>query len=379
MVGASFTDLGMGRYTVRQVARDHSSGALYFTNLFSLRLALILVASVVTLLAALALGYRSGAFVTVIFACTYTLFVTLIEYARSMYEAFGRLRVQAGMLILEKLLVIGGGLGLLAATHRPQWTLAGMTAGIAVANLVSFRWISRNLAGMRVALLDWRFIGQTIRRMLLLGLGGLFFAMYFRVDLIFVEAILSERHAGQYGAAFRVLETLNMMPTIIVISGLYPHLSRLLGVHDFDSFRRVVRLGLAGISTITVGLAVALSLWGPDLIRLLDPNPEFAASGPVLQLLGWALPMLGINGLLYSALIALDDDAATAAILGMAVLLKTALDLWLIPSSGIVGAAQASVGTEAALILAFTARYLSRCRDFSRSGESRHRTPVRDS
>lgn len=362
LMGTTFTDLGMARHTVREVARDRTAAPAFFTNFFALRLGAVLLATVVVLLAAWMLDYRGEALLAVAFACAYTLSLELTNYCRSFYEAFEELRRQAIMLVVEKALVVGGGLALLFVTAEPHWTLAGMAAGMMVTTAVNAAWIARHLAGFRPRLLDRGFVLRTLRVMIPLGLAGVFFNLYFRVDLVMVEAMLSELAAGQYGAAYRILEALNMLPSIVVISALYPRLSRLLRERALEDFARVMRLGMAGLGLLSIGIAGTLTLWGPELILLLDPDPEFTASGPVLQVLAWAFPFLCANSLLYSGLVAMDDDTFTAAALGVAVLANVMLNFRLIPALGIEGAAQATVVTELALLAVYAVRYRVRWR-----------------
>lgn len=367
MIAAAFVDLGMSQYTVREVSRRPAHASRYFSNFLALRLLNSTVAWAVAIAAGLMLGYRGLALAAVAFGGAYALSLNLTNYCRSMYRSFEDLRREALMLIVEKVLVIGGGLVLLMTTRLAVWTLAGMAAGMAVATVANVWWIDRRIAPITIRLLNGRFLRTSLKIMVPFGLAGLFTVIYYRVDMVMIESFLGEAPTGQYGAAFRILEGLNVLPSVVSLAAVYPRLAKLYHGSRFRRFGAVLRKSLFGTVGASLAIAAALYFLSGPVIRLLDPDPAYSPASGALQILVWSFPFLCANTLLYSALISMDAQRFVSIALGIAVVLNVGLNLYLIPAFGINGAAVATVIPEVALLVAYGLRYRLGMRQLSLS------------
>ncbi|MEX0821209.1 MAG: flippase [Rhodothermales bacterium] len=359
-IATSFVDLGMSQYSIREVSKDPDVASSHFTNFMSLRVANSMFGWIAALATAAVLGYQGSALGAVAFAGVYVFSLNLTEYCRSFYRAFEKLKHESILLVFEKILVVGGGLVFLLATQSAQWTLAGMAGGMVVITGVNMWWIHRRLAPVRPAQFQWTFLKKSLPIMIPFGLAGLFTNIYYKVDVVMIEAYLGAGPTGQYGAAYRILEALNALPTIVSIAAVYPRLARLHGERNHAAFRRLLKKSSAGLIGIGFVVAVVLTAFAPLVIRLLDPNPAFGASAGALQILVWSFPLLCANSLLYAALVTMDDQKLLAGFLGGAVVANIAMNVFLIPAYGIGGAAVATVASEVLLIVVYSARYVHR-------------------
>ncbi len=345
----AFTDLGMGRYTVREVSRDRDTASLLMSNFLGLRLALILAAILTTVVVGWALGYRSVALWAVGMAAIYSAALTMTIFLRGLFEAFEALKAEAVLLIVDKFLVISGGLALLLLIGGAHWTLTGMAAGMVVTAALHVGWLHRRLARLKPALFDTNFIRDHFSKIIPFGLAGLLTVLYFRVDLVMVEAIVGESAAGQYGAAFRILEALLMLPSIVVLSALFPRLSRLEHEGDREGFSQIVRFGMGGLIGASLAVAVTLTLLAPRLIHLLAPDPGFAPAATALTILTWTFPLMCINYLLYALLVTASEERFIWKTLAGVVIFNIITNLLVIPEFGIQGAAATTVASEVIL------------------------------
>ena len=357
MLATAFVDLGMKQYTTREVARAPAKASRFFSNFMMLRIGNSALAWIGMLAVGIALDYRGGALAAVAFAGAYTLSLNLTNYCRGIYQAFEDLRQEAAMLVLEKVLVIGGGLALLIATRQASWTLAGMAAGMGIATVVNTWWIHRHYAEIRLRLLSRSFISRSLRMMIPFGIAGLFTVVYYRVDMVMVEAFLGPAPTGQYGAAYRVLEALHMLPTVVALSAVYPRLARLHHAGEIRSFSRLLTKSLGGL--VGVSLLITVGIWfaAAPIIYILDPDPSYAPAGGALRILVWSFPLLSANFLLYSALISMDQQRFASLALAFAVTMNVTLNAFLIPAIGINGAAVATVVPEVVLCGIYLGRY----------------------
>src|SRR5690606_31052250 len=143
-----------------------SRASHFFTNFLTLRTASAGVSASVAMGVAWVLHYRGEALAAVFFGCVYMLSMELTNYCRAYYQAFENLRQESIMLLVEKSLVIGGGVVGLLATRAAWGTLAGMGLGMLLTTLLNTAWVRRHLAPVRRDLLDWAFLRRSLRIML---------------------------------------------------------------------------------------------------------------------------------------------------------------------------------------------------------------------
>ena len=367
MLAAAFTDLGMTQYTTREIARDRSSATSLFSNFLALRLVNVSLAWAAAVGAGVALGYRGSALLALVFAGAYVLSLQVANYCKGIYRGFEDLRLESVLLFVEKALVIGGGMLFLFVTSAAHWTLAGMAAGMLVTTLISIAWIRRHLVPLALKELDLTFTRSALANAIPFGLAGFFIAFFFRIDMVMVEAILGLESAGQYGAAFRIFEALNVLPTVVSLAAVYPRLSHLQHRGEYKAFSKLLRRTSIGLLALSTVITVAVFASAQAIIHLLDPDPLYAPAAGALQILAWRFPLFCIITLLYSALMTLDDQRFVAKLVAGGVLASIVLNFVLIPRMGIDGAAIATVCAEFLMFLGYVLRYRYRNSRLSRS------------
>lgn len=360
LIAVSMTNLGTTRFTVREVARDPSRASLFFSNFIVLLAGGAIIAWIGAVLIGRLLGYGPEAQIAVAFAGLYAVSLGLTGYCRSLYESLEALRQESIMLIVEKVLVIGLGLTGLVLTRTAYWTLAGMGAGMALTLLLNIWWINRRHARLDRSLISRRFIVGALKTMIPFGLAELFIVIYFRVDMVMIEAMLGEGPTGQYGAAYRIHEALSMLPAIVASAAVYPRLARLQGSGSNRAFLRLLGKSAAGLVATGTVITVGVFLTAPTIISLLDPDPQYGPAAGALAVLVWAFPFSCASALLYAALVSIDDQRFISWLLLGALALNISMNLVLIPLRGIEGAALATVLPEILLTAAFTWRLLVR-------------------
>ncbi len=353
-----FTDLGTIRLTVREIAKTPDQASRYFSNILVLRLGLSLAAWMFALGMGAVLDYQGPAFIALVFASLYTLSLNITNFNRSLFQAHERLKLEAIFLILEKILVVGLGTAGLLLTRSPEWTLAGMAAGMLMITAVNAVWISRNLAPFEKTTINWAFIRSTVKLSLPLGAAGIFAVMYYRTDAVMIDYMLGETPTGQYGVAFRLLDASVLLPTVVV-AGVFARFSSYWHQSAFQAFNKLTLFGAGALLLISIPVALICTFFASPIISLLAPEPAFAASVPVLAIIIWTFPMNALYLLLSAALTAMNEQKYLAYASAMAFLLNFLLNLYLIPRAGITGAATTTVVTAGFLILVIAARYFT--------------------
>jgi O-antigen/teichoic acid export membrane protein len=190
-----------------------------------------------------------------------------------------------------------------------------------------------------------------------LGLASQFVLIYFRTDAVMIEAMVGEAAAGQYGAAYRLLEAL-MLSSAIITTVVYPRLASLYHRRtDAEGFTQVVLRSAAGLFGLGLAIALGLSLLAGPIMLFVKGDPSFTPAANALKILAWAAPFMCLNGLLSITLSATDDQRWLAAILGVAALMNLVLNFVLIPVYSFFGACAATLLTEGTITLMLGLRY----------------------
>ena len=170
-----------------------------------------------------------------------------------------------------------------------------------------------------------------------LGAAVLISALYFRIDVYFIQQWHGFQPVGGYNAAFRLVEALRLLPAA-VMAVTFPMLVR---ANDLQLVRTIGgRLAAAGLV-----LAAVCGL-GATVIVPLIYGESYAYAAPAFAVLSLALPLFFLNYALTHQVIGWDGHRAYLAIVTLALAGNVAANLLLVPTRGIVGAAIATVITE---------------------------------
>ena len=355
-IAASFSDLGLSRYSVREVARKPETASAFFSNVLVLRAALACLAWGATMVTGLWIGYSQTELIALAWAGVYTITLNLTTYCRSFFQAFEVLRYEAVSLIIEKTLVIALGLTLLISTYTPEGTLAGMALGMSLTLLLNIGWIARNMAPLQRTLLSRPFMKTAFRGALPLGLYMLFIVLYNRTGPVLLEAWHGELQTGQFGAAYRLVEALLLLP-MVVTSAVFPRLSSLFSNTEGPAaFRKVLWRSIGATLAVALPIAAVISALGPGLMQLINPEAASLDAGLALRWLVWAFPLICVNQLYIVAYVARHQQNFLVWMLGGIALFNLLLHFLLTLPYGLFGICAVTLLTEAAITFIFVLR-----------------------
>lgn len=193
------------------------------------------------------------------------------------------------------------------------------------------------------SLARWRrFLGPMVPYSLAIAAS----ALYFRVSILLVSVLGTAAEVGYFGASFRIIEVLTLVPGLLVGSALPIFARAAHGDHD--------RLGYALARVFEVSLilgawvAVSIAVGAPLAIRIVG-GPTFAPAAPVLAIQGIALGAMFVSLVWANALLSLGLFRVILAISLATLMLNALLVGALIPLDGARGAA---LGTALAEIVA---------------------------
>lgn len=207
----------------------------------------------------------------------------------------------------------------------------------AAARVVRFSWGIRPSAWVPIA-----------RAALPLGAAGAAIAIYYRLDVLILGRLEPASAVGQYGAGYRFIDALGVIPTILV-TVLSPVFARS-AIGPVAVFERRYRqaLHLSWLLALPVGLLGAMLAW-----RVLPQVPGFAQygeAGRVLSVLAPAGTCIIVANVLSSALISAGQQSRLMRVSAAVLVVNVVANLALIPPFSDIGAAAATTFSEALVV-----------------------------
>lgn len=189
------------------------------------------------------------------------------------------------------------------------------------------------------------------------GLAGVFYLIYFQSDVILLKYISGDEAAGQYNVAFVIMAAVYLLPSVIYQKFLLPKIHRWAN-HDREQFYRIYRTG--NLIMLLLGLLAMLMIWvlAPWGVPLFFSSSYMEAIIP-LNILALAAPIRFVATSVGSTLATRQHMKKKVWYMAFTAILNIFLNILLIPEYGIVGAAIATVVSDAALLIlyVYSAKY----------------------
>lgn len=167
------------------------------------------------------------------------------------------------------------------------------------------------------------------------------------VDVLILGALFGSGAVGPYTAALALVTRLLMIP-YGVGDALYPAVA---GGHRSNrpEVETTLRRCVLNLALITLPAALALTFLAPTVLGLLYGS-EYLGAVDALRLLGWLLPLMGVNYVMRECLAAVHRQDLVVRLTLASCLLLLALYGTLIPLFGVMGAAVAGVLREGVML-----------------------------
>ncbi len=359
------SDFGLQIHLAKQVAQHPHLAAGIFGRLHRLRATLCgFVFLIVAGLAPLFVEPEHiAAFLLVLLS---QIFNSLIEFNSHLYRGLSRSDLEATLNLFFRLATLAlAAIFLLNFRSFPALAFAlalGNWIGLLTAHLLSRKALAASLGSAGAPLQDFGAVAGSrdlFRQILPLGVGIVLSALYFRIDLFFVERLRGPETVALYNAVFRLIDALRLLPAAVV-AVVFPEMCR-------PGPWRTLALSLTGLTFGSLVLSAGC-YWQAAWIVQVCYGPTYATAVPAFRLLLLSVPLLFVNLLLTHQLIALNLQRAWAILCGMGLVCSLALNAILVPSRSIGGAALACLGREALLTLGCIATLLLFARRWSSSG-----------
>jgi O-antigen/teichoic acid export membrane protein len=335
-------DLGLDRYMLRLIARDHATADHVFFNVIMLKLALALPLFTASLVGLHLIGYSTQAQATGLALAPGVFADSLARTQASLFVAHERSGPPALADAIQRICSAALGIAALQAGYGVVSVGATYSAGSLIGVVIGFVLLHRTIG------LPNRAISR--RRWRALTTGSIpfaaqdtFTALLAKMDTLLLSLIATQAAVGRYGAAYRLFESTFFITYALTgaFSAMYTNLEP-----DGDPplrsvFQRSITLSLVLLMPPTVVFAVLAS----RLCRLIYGATLASAAAP-LQILAPCVVLMGMVILTTSLLVSRKNPRKMVPVTAAVAAINIALNLILIPLYGPAGAAAAMLATE---------------------------------
>ena len=317
-VFAIMVGLGVSTVLIREIARHRERTGELVAAALLMRIPLGLLACVLGAVAAKLLHYNAERQLLVLISLGIMVLMQLNDVLGSALRGLEEIPRQNLAALAEKL-ISSVLLVTFVARHMPlSWIVATGAASMSVSLIINATAFAPYFKEMR-----WPKWAQ-YKALTVAGLPFLttyiFVTVYGQSDSLLLDKLSSASAIGWYGLAKRWGGTTLFIP-VALASALLPTLSRVYH-EDRPLFDSVVRRLVGYMFLLVVPFAAILILAPGPLLAMMQYGPTFAASKPVLIVLGFAIILWYLSQATGTALIASDRQDVLSRATGVAALLS---------------------------------------------------------
>ena len=232
-----------------------------------------------------------------------------------------------------------------------SFTVVTMIAVSLVANLawlVLMVWFAKPYVQIRPAF-DVDVWKGAMHRGWPIAISIFFNLLYMKGDTFLLSLMRSPEEVGIYGAAYRVIDMLTVIPAIFM-GLLLPSLVADWKKKNREEFQHHLRRAFDVFMIMVIPIVAGVQALGVPLATLIA-GKDFAASGFILQLLIWAVVAVFVGTLFGHAVVALEKQKGMIVGYAATAVVGIAGYLWAIPRFGMQGAAWMTIASESMIAL----------------------------
>ena len=336
-----FADFGINASIVRTISTDMDNESSYLNNAISLKMFLSVFYLAVVSLALFILGWEHY---VVVFCFLYAVENLIKTFQGTIFASFQSHEQMKYQAITNTLLNVLTLIFIILITFT-NFGLMGITIAYIVANIIALVY---EVYALRKHFLKPKFCFNLdlYKNLIKIGipfaLTGVFYTVYYSIDLVMINHFSTAYAAGLYNSAYKLINVLTLFYSIYT-AAIFPVMSKL-----FKNEKNLLNLSFVNsikyLSLVTIPIAVFTLFYGYDIIGIY--GAEYMEAGNVLKILIWTIAFLFINGACSLILNASHKEYSVTKIYSIAAIFNVGLNLILIPKYSVYGASVATVLSE---------------------------------
>lgn len=347
-------DFGGGYFIPKEIARLRPKAPFLVVNSLAARLLLWVVMYGILLAFAHIVDYPPVVRQLIAILGFATVWEGLGKTMKNCFQGFERLEYSAIGAIAERVVVTAAGVGALLL-GADVLVIALIMAGSTLLNtLISARLLRRLVPALPSV--DLREGWTILKAGVPYFLWSVFAVVYYRIDAVMMSLMTPASVVGWYGAAYRFFDVLMFVPAILS-TAVFPVMARL-WKEGPGALAATTGKSLELIITAGILVSCCTFLFSREIIGMFFGLDEYGPAVLLLQLFAVGLPLVYIDMVLGTVILASDRQRAWSFVALGAIPVNIGLNMALIPvtqsqfGNGGLGAALATLVTEFLVMVA---------------------------
>ena len=345
-----FADLGISNLIIRELARNKELTNEYLTNVSVIKLLLSFLAFGFIAVTINLMDYPQDTTYAVYLFGVYMILTSFALAFKSIFQAYEKMEYTAVVMIIEKIIliplvlfVLTSGYGLIELAY--VYVFVGIVAVTLSFSIVLIK-IAKPKPTINLSLWKTLIIGS-----IPFGLNALFGVLFFQIDTVMLSIFKDDAAVGIYNAAYVPLLALTGIISGMVVSALYPVMSRYF-ISSKDSLETFTVLPSKYIAIIGFPIGIGCFVLADRFIALFYLD-QYSASIIAFQILALFIPIRLVSSITGTLLTSINRQSLRTVSVGLSALFNIVLNAVLIPYLSYIGASIATVLSEVFLYFVF--------------------------
>jgi O-antigen/teichoic acid export membrane protein len=348
-LAAATLDLGIVDYLTRRIARNpdrikHDLGVALCVQFVTFFMGALLIAILAPILAPSLVDFRilDIALLGIVGGCAQSILTSALR-GREDHVRFAWANASPWVIG-----TVGTVLILLAGANVLMYAAAGVALALGAG---AFNWWVSGVRPSRPAfdLTLVREAREFVRGGFPFVSWNLTMAFYNGIDRVLLGFFVPASEIGWYAAAYRIIGIPIFIPSLVT-APLFPILSR--SAHEPDTLRKAIAQTLRITLLLTMPIAAGICVVAPVVPAFLGWPADFASAVPLMMILSLQMPIVAVDMLLGTVIMAIGREGRWVRIGLVAAALNVGCNLIVIPffehtaGNGAIGASLVTVATE---------------------------------
>ncbi|MBN1868986.1 MAG: flippase [Candidatus Omnitrophica bacterium] len=337
-----FLDFGFNVVHIREVSADNKLANNYYSNVNSLRFFIGLMVCSIAIIIGLFFSYPSDLFWTLVLMTVniviWYLAATGFEFLRALQD----MKYEAMAEPISRLSVVLLGLGCIWLNKDIVWFAFANVIGSVVFLLFSVRMALKKKIKI-FSPVDFSFMMQFVKNAFFIGLGGLGFLIYNKIDVVMINGFLDYKAVGMYNCAYRFIDISSIIQ-LTFYGSVFPLIAKTIKSGNLMYLNKLINQCCRFMAFVAMCIVAYILIFGEDLIDILF-TVEFSESHQVLNILIFSTFILFVGNAFGNILVCTRRVRYYAYLSIGGAITNILLNLIAIPYMGILGAALTSVVT----------------------------------
>lgn len=346
-------DLGITNFNNKSIAQNNALLSEYFSGITFFKGLLFLVYMAITLIVGLVLGYDSERFYVLLFLSFNQFLISFIQYLRSNLTALQFFRLDSLLSVLDKtLMLLFCGALLWGNFFSLSFTILHFTYAQTLAYLITAMIVFAIVLTKSTQFtlkIDVPFLKKMLRSTFPYALLILTMVFYYRIDAVMLDYMLEdgEKQVAIYAQAYRLMDAFNQIG--VLFAGLLLPMFAYL-IKEKQNLAPLVKLAFSLIFVLAITVAaITFNLSEQIMAALYHFDTNSAAK--VVVVLMFCFVFIAVSYIFGTLLTANGSLTALNKIALIGVIINVGLNVFLIPTHKALGAAYASLITQAIIII----------------------------